>query len=610
MENIRTLLENTQLAPEHLNSYTLPFTQETLLRKEALLIEAASLLEKQANEYLQKHDFTNAKIATILSHPLQAHLNNTEEFNPYTANPNSRRGPTALTSLSESETRTILALIEKNKLPSLISCRLLDFCWTCSKAKSFQILDRLLEHTLRLIQPARGQSLNGYEISSCLFRAIFLLIRAKRTDAVREVTTKSTSLLQSCGHSDRFFPLFIAQALRKNRIYYDNAAVTKELERLSNEHFSQDHPISSEIAFRFLQEAQQHISNDNQSETNRLLQKAAEIQESLGNVQASAIRRNHHWQQAIQKLRAIPKESRNAQMQKQLREIEAKIQATHIYEREELECMSASADFSDCVRHYESSISGKSKIEAFRYFIECNLPISLEVLETEARDTAQRNLCYRFASTELRDEFGNSVKSVPCYSSAKDNKELFCHIKTENLNTYCSTFALVKILPQLRLLNNEHSFPLQFFRDAVQASEFVPMSRKEEFSRALYYGMNEDFFGAIHLLSPLLEHTCRMITKELLKRPTITRDAQGYESELSLNGLIQIRELREFLSEPIAFYIEAIFCRPDGGNLRNKVAHGLISTATCLNPIVPFAWWFLLRFAILAKIKNTNKPAS
>lgn len=58
------------------------------------------------------------------------------------------------------------------------------------------------------------------------------------------------------------------------------------------------------------------------------------------------------------------------------------------------------------------------------------------------------------------------------------------------------------------------------------------------------------------------------------------------------------------IAETIAFYIDTIFCRPDGGNLRNKVAHGLISTATSLNPIVPFTWWFLLRFAVLAKIKK------
>lgn len=326
-----------------------------------------------------------------------------------------------------------------------------------------------------------------------------------------------------------------------------------------------------------------------------------------GDINASASVQSHHWAHALKLLRTIPQNRRTEPIQAQLSLLDKKIRENRAAERDEAKLYSASADITEDVNRQIALVTGKPRENAFECFIQSGLPISMLPLETDVRNNTTKELLHFLGSTILKDEFGNTIGEIPSFNPQGENQKLIKHMMVNTLTLHCRVLPIVKIFPQLHVLNSEHRFSLQFFRDIVEQSNIVPESRKEIFAKAFYAGMNEDFFTAIHLLAPQIEHMCRAITKEILHQSTIVRDAQGFESECSLNKLIEIPALRNFLTEPIAFYIETIFCRPDGGNLRNRVAHGTLSLENSLDPLLAFAWWFTLRLVSIYKIENRTQ---
>ena len=92
-----------------------------------------------------------------------------------------------------------------------------------------------------------------------------------------------------------------------------------------------------------------------------------------------------------------------------------------------------------------------------------------------------------------------------------------------------------------------------------------------------------------------------MVRVELQKvgEVTCTLD-KGIQNEIGLSSLMNRREnILEIFGENLAFEIECIFTESIGFNLRNKIAHGLLSDleASHLDACI-YAWWLSLRIIL------------
>jgi hypothetical protein len=113
---------------------------------------------------------------------------------------------------------------------------------------------------------------------------------------------------------------------------------------------------------------------------------------------------------------------------------------------------------------------------------------------------------------------------------------------------------------------------------------------------------SEDFPSALHLLMPQLERTLRNILERLGVATTILRG--NVIEEKTLGRILKEPKLEEFLGEDISCYLRTFLIDKRGDNLRNDIAHGLITKEKCTRNM---ANTLLFIFLLLTKFGQANK---
>ena len=168
-------------------------------------------------------------------------------------------------------------------------------------------------------------------------------------------------------------------------------------------------------------------------------------------------------------------------------------------------------------------------------------------------------------------------------------------------------FVQGSILPALEVINLEHRLHEADLVWLAEQSPIVPRGRARFFGKALFAGFDQDFVGALHLLIPQFEAMVRFHLQGV-GAVTTHLGTEGIENEKGLSALVKFPEMVRVFGEDLSFEITALFCHQLGPNLRNQLAHGLLSYGACESFASVYAWWFGLRI-ILAnfyKSRRTN----
>ncbi|MEN3753787.1 DUF4209 domain-containing protein [Mangrovibacter sp. SLW1] len=154
-----------------------------------------------------------------------------------------------------------------------------------------------------------------------------------------------------------------------------------------------------------------------------------------------------------------------------------------------------------------------------------------------------------------------------------------------------------EILPAMNRLIQEYNFALPFFLELCHYSPLISEDRIDLTARALYLGFEFRFSESIHLLSPQVEYLVRDLLKKSGVR-TSTIDEAGIENEVGLSSLLDKPEARTLFGDDIHFNLTALFTDPLGANIRNYVAHGLLSDSSSQSDAVVYAWWLYLKIIL------------
>src|SRR5208337_229891 len=76
-------------------------------------------------------------------------------------------------------------------------------------------------------------------------------------------------------------------------------------------------------------------------------------------------------------------------------------------------------------------------------------------------------------------------------------------------------------------------------------------------------------------------------------------DSDGIQDERSLNLTLYTQEIKEVFGEDIVFDLQGLLVERLGGNLRNRMAHGLMSHESFYSVEVPYLWALILRICCL-----------
>lgn len=154
------------------------------------------------------------------------------------------------------------------------------------------------------------------------------------------------------------------------------------------------------------------------------------------------------------------------------------------------------------------------------------------------------------------------------------------------------------IWPALREFSTRQRLTLGDFEVIVSASPFIPEEVRDLYARGLFHGYYERFAESIFLLAPATEACVRAaLQRGGVETRTIRQD--DTEIEPGLSALMELPGADEVLGMDLAWNIRALYCGPLGLNLRNRVAHGLISSDEANSVAMLNAWWLAFRLAYI-----------
>lgn len=151
---------------------------------------------------------------------------------------------------------------------------------------------------------------------------------------------------------------------------------------------------------------------------------------------------------------------------------------------------------------------------------------------------------------------------------------------------------------------DEHDVDEATLEALIGDSPLIQEDRKPLFIQGLQAGFRWDFPTALHLLIPQVENGLRkMLNDQGVLAQTISAD--GTEEVWSYERILSHEVTTKTLGAPLAHELESLLVARLGANLRNLVAHGLLSADALRSETAFYLWWLLLRLITLPTSKMT-----
>ena len=342
--------------------------------------------------------------------------------------------------------------------------------------------------------------------------------------------------------------------------------------------------------------ARAHNSLHDQQERDRCLVGAAESYMTIadaaggeGMVAAGAI------MDAIQALRRLP------DTRQRRREIEGKLRHAQASVRDDMGVISTKFDLTEYIQHARRSVGGVSLAHAVGEFADLAPSPDPDGLRDEARRVAEENPLSSIMPSTLVDEDGKVVAKSPGMLGNEIDSDIALHhliAQHENLRRQTEVRGLIE--PARHLIQSEHPLDQRHLRLIVSMTPFVPADRVDLVTMGLARFFGGDFFSALHILVPQLEHSLRHILKHAGVDPSAIQSDMTQEDR-TLSAMLNKERgpLEGILGPAIVFEIENLFDFRSGPILRHRLAHGLVSAGECYDTDSIYACWFIFRLFCL-----------
>ena len=478
--------------------------------------------------------------------------------------------------------------------------RLADMLWLRMKPKDHRF-------TLEAIDNYRSLDLNKEswvkDIGDCWKRALVLslMLGAGAENRAGEMEKEFLNALDSATKEGLYFGHWLAKTLLELKLgRNEEANIAQKLKDLgegfeSDKHFreARDHYELAGIWFR------------KSGETARLVDMqvavaegwAKDAEQMMSSNTPSAIFAEGHYNNAIQ---AYQQFSRG---EKKYRKIGDRInELTQLREKaiqraigEMKNVRSSQLDITNVILDSRSLVQGKEP-QAALASLASMYQISAQRLRDISLEGFRNAPWIAFASQITLDTDGRVTsrnQGASLSGTPEENEPIIWEQIQRNYAIETDLVVQGCIMPALEVIHTEHQIQEMDFINSARNSPAVPPGRADLVGKALYCGYEYDFATAIHLLTPQIEHMVRHRLNAAGIRTTHTNQ-NGIDDEKGLSSLMEAPEFEEIFGEDLTFEIKALFSDHSGPNLRNKVAHGLLTTEESRSYASIYAWWLAL----------------
>jgi hypothetical protein len=151
-----------------------------------------------------------------------------------------------------------------------------------------------------------------------------------------------------------------------------------------------------------------------------------------------------------------------------------------------------------------------------------------------------------------------------------------------------------------QIIASEHEIDEASFEPLLQDNPFVEPGREAIFAKGLTSAIKGDYLVAAHLLVPQIENSIRHLLGQHGVPTTFMRQ-DGTQEEYPLTKLVELEEFAAVLGEDLAFFMRGLLAHKAGSNLRNRIAHGLMSEGAFYSPASIVLAPLVLRLLIACK---------
>lgn len=436
----------------------------------------------------------------------------------------------------------------------------------------------------------------------CWQRAISLtlMLRAGAGDRLNEIEAALIKALENSGNQDGYLALWLSDTLATYRLGRNHRlAIATKLEIMARAFDVNGDLYRARDYFDAASKWFQWIDN---------IAKAAEmtaclaegwVKEAvarLSSEQPSNMAAASFYENAIQTYRNIPRSERNThRVDERIVELHKHLSDAGTKSLDEMGSIkSPTIDISEMVETAINAVKGKPTPDALAAFANIYRGARAgKIREFSERMLREHPLQALFTATHMSRD-GRVIAKRPGMGFGDVNSEEYkATLWAEMVKNYGMELGLVvqgEIWPALEVLRLEHRLRAEDFISIANRSPIVPTNRKRLMGRALFAGYDNDFVAALHILVPQIEHMVRWHLKTIGVKTT-TLDKDGIENENGLSTLMEVPEVSQIFGEDLTFELKALFCDAFGPNLRNELAHGLLTDEEFQSSYAIYAWW-------------------
>lgn len=190
-------------------------------------------------------------------------------------------------------------------------------------------------------------------------------------------------------------------------------------------------------------------------------------------------------------------------------------------------------------------------------------------------------VAYMFGKSLLNAQ-GQTVLSLPPLDIENPEKdmcliELYMH---QNALEKQKISGDIWVKNALAIIRDKYVVENSMLDFLIKDNPIIPDGRERIFQSALRMFLNGDFYESMHILAPQVENLFRNIAREV-GGLTVTMKNDGSSMEKVLSSIFSLPELLDCYDNDILFTFRGLLNEQAGANIRNVVAHGIVSEYTC-----------------------------
>lgn len=228
--------------------------------------------------------------------------------------------------------------------------------------------------------------------------------------------------------------------------------------------------------------------------------------------------------------------------------------------------------------------------------------IRKEEIENRVLNNSTNPIACLFDS-EIKNEKGYTVESIPGLDISDPKKDMSIfemHMNREALQIE-SAYGVI-LWWGIEYLKRNYVFEKQNLSFLVEENAIIPQGRDQVFLSAIFYGLNGDMYEALHILAPQMENTFRTIAEEAGSVMVDIKKDYTVQEQL-LTHIFKDDLLWDCYDNDILFLFKGLLNEKSGANIRNEIAHGIMTREKGNSGIAVYFYCLVLKMLSFTSIK-------